>query len=84
MDTTKQKYVRLKEFNSFIFFPETIDHSTFKHLNPISAGFCYLSGNGEVVECFGRSVSLNLSSNPDDTKWATRQVYGIEAMCALG
>lgn len=38
---TRQKYVRLKEYDSFIFFPMIIEHSTFKHLQPISAGFCY-------------------------------------------
>lgn len=82
MDTTKQKYVRLKSYNSFIFFPQIIEHSTFKHLNPVSAGFCYLDGDN-VVECFGKSISLGIDSDPEDTKLATKQVYGIDAMLAL-
>jgi len=82
MDTTKQKYVRLKSYNSFIFFPQIIEHSTFKHLNPVSAGFCYLDGDN-VVKCFGKSISLGIDSDPEDTKLATKQVYGIDAMLAL-
>ncbi len=82
MDTTKQKYVRLKEYDSFIFFPEIIDHSTFKHLNPISAGFCYLNDE-DIVKCFGHSVSLGIKSNPEDTKLATKQIYGFDAMLAI-
>ena len=80
---TKQKYVRLKKYNSFIFFPMIIEHSTFKHLDPISAGFCYLDED-QVVKCFGSSFSLGLNSIPEeDTKLATKQVYGIDAMLAL-
>lgn len=78
----RQKYVRLKEYDSFIFFPEVIEHSRFKYLNPISAGFCYLNEDN-VVKCFGESVSLNLGSKEDDTILATRQVYGTEAMVSL-
>jgi hypothetical protein len=83
MNSTKQKYVRIKEYDSFIFFPEIIEHSAFKHLNPISAGFCYLNNDDDVVKCFGRSVSLRLDSDPEDTELATKQVYGINAMLAL-
>lgn len=82
MDTTKQKYVRLKQYNSFIFFPQIIEHSTFKHLDLISAGFCYLDDN-DVVNCFGKSISLGIDSDPDDTKLATKQVYGVDAMLKL-
>jgi hypothetical protein len=82
MDTTKQKYVRLKELDSFIFFPEIIEHSTFKHLNPISAGFCYLNDD-DIVKCFGGSISLGIDSNSEDTILATKQVYGFDAMLKL-
>lgn len=80
---TKHKYVRLKEYNQIIFFPMIIEHSTFKYLEPVSAGFCYLNNTDEKVKCFGESISLNLSSHEDDTKWATKQVYGIDAMLNL-
>lgn len=84
MDTTRQKYVRLKEYDSFIFFPEIIEHSEFKRLNPISAGFCYLNdAECKEVKCFGRSISLGLDSKEDDTKLATKQVLGFDAWMAL-
>lgn len=35
----KQKYVRFKEYNEIIIFPQILKHSTFKHLKPISVGF---------------------------------------------
>lgn len=77
MDTTKQKYIRLSPYNQIIIFPEVIEHKTFSYMNPVSAGFCYVEDG--KVNCFGNSVSLNLSSNPDDTFYATRQIFGIEA-----
>jgi hypothetical protein len=82
MFDNRQKYIRFGEYNSFLFFPTIIDHKVFKHLNPISAGFCYLD-QVNVVYCFGESVSLELQSMEDDTKLATKQVYGIDAMLNL-
>lgn len=78
----KHKYVRLKKYGEFIFFSELIEHSRFEHLNPISAGFCYLNENG-IVKCFGCSESLGIESREDDSKLATRQVYGCDAMHLL-
>jgi hypothetical protein len=75
----KHKYVRLKKYGEFIFFSELIEHSRFAHLNPISAGFCYLNDGG-IVKCFGRSESLGIDSMEDDSKLATRQVYGCDTM----
>jgi len=73
----KQKYVRLKEYNEIIIFPQIIQHKEFKHMNPISAGFCYVN-NGKV-ECFGESISLGLKSIPEeDIRLATRQIFGTE------
>jgi len=77
----KQKYVRLQEYDNFIFFPQIIEHSTFKHMNPISAGFCYF--DDELVRCFGDSYSLGIGSTKDDSKLATKQVFGIDAMLNL-
>ena len=78
---TKQKYVRLGRFDEIIIFPLTIEHSTFKGLEPISAGFCYVNENN--VNCFGRSFSLDLDSLEDDSKFATKQLFGIDAMLEL-
>lgn len=75
------KYVRLKELDEIIIFPTSIDHSEFKRFNPISAGFCYIGEN--KVRCFGESVGLNLKSDERDTKLATKQVFGIEAILRL-
>ncbi len=76
---TKQKFVRLKEYDQVIIFPSVMEHSTFKHLNPISAGFCYINPQEEVVRCFGESFSLGINSLEDDTMMATKQVFGIDA-----
>ena len=81
MDDTKLKYVRLKAYDEIIIFSMLLEHSTFKHLNPISAGFCYIDDG--KVSCFGRSVSLRIESMEDDTKMVTKQVFGIDAMLAL-
>ena len=75
MDTTL-KYVRLESYNEIIIFPKVIEHSTFKYLKPISAGFCYVEKR--KVVCFGESISLDLTSKTDDSDIATRQVFGWE------
>lgn len=74
---TKQKYVRLKEYNQIIIFHTIIEHSTFINLNPISAGFCYVNSNS--VQCFGESISLGIRSMKDDTYLATKQIFGWDA-----
>lgn len=79
---TKQKYVRLKKYDEIIIFPEIIEHSQFRNFEPISAGFCYIEQ--DKVSCFGESYSLKLKSNPEeDTKLATKQIYGFDAMLKL-
>lgn len=78
----KMKYVKVGDYNSIVIFPQIIEHSAFKYLNPKSAGFCYV--NQDKVECFGRSVSLGLDANEkEDTQEATKQYCGIEAMIKL-
>ena len=74
---TKQKYVRLKEYNQIIIFHAIIEHSTFRNMNPISAGFCYIDSNS--VKCFGKSISLGVKSMKDDTYLATKQIFGSDA-----
>jgi hypothetical protein len=74
---TKQKYVRLKEYNQIIIFPQIIEHSEFKYLEPISAGFCHI--HKDKVVCFGESISLRLKGLEDDTFMATKQIFGWAA-----
>lgn len=74
---TKQKYVRLKEYNQIIIFHPATEHSKFKNMNPISAGFCYV--NDDKVECFGESISLGIKSMEDDSYIATKQIFGWDA-----
>ena len=81
MNDTKMKYVRLKTFDEIIIFPQVIEHSEFKRLDPISAGFCYIEYN--KVTCFGESYSLKLKSDDEDSKIATNQLFGFEAMLNL-
>ena len=76
MSDTKLKYVRLEKYNTIIIFPQILNHSDFKHMKPISAGFCYIYQN--KIKCFGHSYSLNLESNPEDTIIATKQILGID------
>lgn len=78
---TKQKYVKLDRFNEIIIFPCVIEHSDFKDMKPISAGFCYVKDN--EVNCFGESVSLGIKSDEKDSSLATKQIFGWEAMEAL-
>jgi len=79
---TKLKYVRIKQYGDIIIFPCVIEHSTFKDLDPISAGFCYVDAN--KVTCFGESFSLKLESNPkEDSQKATWQLFGYDAKLEL-
>ena len=73
----KQKYIRLKEYDEIIIFPTLVGHADFKHLNPISAGFCYIYDNS--VRCFGNSVGLGIESLDDDSFMATKQIFGWQA-----
>ena len=77
----KIKYVRLSPYDSFIIFPAIINHSDFANLPIISAGFCRIYN--KRVECYGKSISLKLSSRKEDTKLATKQVFGLDAMLEL-
>lgn len=82
----KQKYIRTKD-NFIIVFPELIQHSEFKHLEPVSAGFISIYPDKDDklflpflnCKCYGESVSLNLKSKEDeDTKLAKWQILGYD------
>lgn len=73
----KLKYVNVGEHNDIIIFSATIQHSTFKRLNPVSAGFCSI--HPDKVVCYGKSVSLNMNSAEDDSFHATKELFGVDA-----
>lgn len=73
----KLKYVKIGYYNSIIVFPEIIEHSQFKHLNPKSAGFCFITE--EKVQCYGESYSLGIKSDEEDSLLATKQICGVDA-----
>lgn len=78
----KMKYVKVGHYDSIVIFPTIIEHSDFKYLNPKSAGFCYIST--DEISCFGESISLGIKSDPiEDSKKATLQYFGVEAMLNL-
>lgn len=70
------KYVRLKQFDSFIFFPTIVEHSKFRHLDIESAGFCLIYEDS--VKCYRKSISLDIHSKEDDSELATRQLYSVQ------
>ena len=65
------KYIKNSD-NEIILFPKQIMHSDFRNLKPISAGFFYYESSNYIV-CYGHSISLNLSSDVNDSEIANRQ-----------
>ena len=75
MGIAQNKYIRTED-GQIIIFPVSIEHSTFKSLKPITAGFCTIMGS-EVV-CLGESISLDLKSDETlDSLMATYMLFGI-------
>ena len=74
--TEVQKFVRLPG-NEIIIFPKSIEHFTFQHLGPVSAGSCIIDLKKKKVICFGESITLRLQADEqEDTRIATLQVFG--------
>jgi hypothetical protein len=83
----KQKYIRTKN-NEIIVFPELLQHSEFKHFEPVSAGFISINAKLEKhhreqqwcetsCKCYGESISLGLKSNEEeDTMLANKHILG--------
>ena len=71
----KQKYIKIAPYGEIIIFPCSIEHSVFKGMGAVTAGFCYI--DADKVRCFGKSISLKLESNPKvDSDLATKQLFG--------
>lgn len=78
---SRVKYVITKE-REIIVFSELMQHSDFKHFQPISAGFISFGINKEgnlSCNCYGESISLGIKSNPEeDTIMAKRQLNMLD------
>ena len=71
------KYIITKD-NDIIIFSAAMNHSDFRHMNPIRAGFISIGvdkeGNPDC-SCYGRSISLDMESDPQkDTLKAKLQL----------
>ena len=64
MQQTKYVIIKTHGIEVSIVFSELLNHSAFKNLNPISAGFVWIKDN--YIKTSGKSVSLELSSGPQD------------------
>jgi hypothetical protein len=73
----KTKYIKTED-KEIIVFGEIMQHSDFRHMNPVSAGFIYFGidkdGN-PTCSCHGQSISLGLESDEEeDTRLAQYQL----------
>ena len=72
------KYVIVEEHGceSPIIFPALVDHSSFKGLHPVAAGFVSIDGMIGMpdVACWGESVSLGIGSRAGDAVLIKREL----------
>jgi hypothetical protein len=75
------KYIILKKDNTPIFFANSVINQAniaFGLGDVISAGYCILKINRDnnkiSVRCYGRSSSLNISSNPEKDNFFLEQI----------
>ena len=64
MEQTKYVIIKTHGMEVSIVFSELLDHSIFKNLNPISAGFVWIKD--DCVKTGVESIGLRLSSRPQD------------------
>ena len=78
---SKVKYI-VTEDNEIIVFGEIMQHSDFRHMNPIRAGFISFGVNKEgnpTCSCYGKSISLGMASDPElDTQIAKLQLNMLD------
>jgi len=78
---SKVKYIITKD-NYIVVFGELFNHSDFRHMDPIRAGFISFGVNKEgnpTCSCYGESISLGMVSDPDlDTQIAKRQLNMLD------
>jgi len=74
------KYVVTKD-GEMIIFSSLLNHSQFKGLNPISAGFISFGTNGKgaiTVQCYGESVSLDIKSRRETDELIAMKQMNLE------
>jgi len=74
------KYV-VTEHGDFAIFTKLSNHSDVArglHGRPVGAGFCNIRQKADSedvnVHCYGRSVSLNLASRPEDEEMINKKI----------
>lgn len=76
----KTKYIKTKD-DEIIVFGEIMNHSDFRFMNPVSAGFISFGideqGN-PTCKCYGHSVSLNLPSDEEKDTLLARRTFGFD------
>jgi hypothetical protein len=74
----KTKYIKTDD-GLIIVFSQLHEHKQFQHFNPVSAGFISFGvdkdGNPSCT-CYGKSISLDLKADEEDTALAKRQILG--------
>ena len=73
------KYIKAKG-NQIVVFSSLLNHSAFKHFQPISAGFISIGADAKhapTIQCYGYSITLGIKSDPEvDTILARQQILG--------
>lgn len=75
----KLKYINFEHIG-LVIFEESVQHYNMQQIvghKALSAGFCSFPNKdecGNEAQCFGKSVSLNLSSTEEDTKRLQRRL----------
>jgi hypothetical protein len=78
MPNTPSKYIVVDNglADAFILFPMMYNHSDVARAFPgtvISAGFVLDFGDGRGFQCYGKSISLNISSRPEEDEALLRK-----------
>lgn len=77
------KYIKTDK-NQIIAFSHLLQHSDFKHFNPVSAGFICIGiqvggRRGITCVCYGESISLDLKADEQiDAELAFKQILGMD------
>ena len=76
------KYIKTKK-NEIIIFSGLQTHAEFSSFEPVSAGFIQFfidEDKNPSCQCYGKSVSLGIESDPKDSKIAQVQIMGLHGI----
>jgi hypothetical protein len=76
----KIKYIRTKN-NEIVVFSELLQHSEFKYMEPVSAGFISFGVNKQgnpSCSCYGESISLGLKSDEERDTILAKYQFNME------